>query len=84
MQVNRFNCNIASFMMGQLFNSRTNSVAKVLDIYLEGGFRQSEATETIPVTNPATQEVLVEAPVTTLAEVDRAVNNLERFNIFFQ
>ena len=48
-------------------------VAKVLDIYLEGEFRQSESTETIAVTNPATQEVLVEAPVTTLAEVDRAV-----------
>ena len=48
-------------------------MAKVLDIYLDGEFRQSEAAQTIPVTNPATQEVLVEAPVTTLAEVDRAV-----------
>jgi malonate-semialdehyde dehydrogenase (acetylating)/methylmalonate-semialdehyde dehydrogenase len=48
-------------------------MASVLDVYVDGGFRQSAATETIPVTNPATQEVLVEAPCTTPAEIDAAV-----------
>lgn len=48
-------------------------MAKVLDIYAGGGFSASAATESIPVTNPATQEVLAEAPYTTMAEIDRAV-----------
>ncbi len=48
-------------------------MAKVIDIYCAGGFRQSESSETIAVTNPATQEVLVEAPYTTPAEIDAAV-----------
>ncbi len=48
-------------------------MARVLDIYAGGGFGASAATETIPVTNPATQEVLTHAPYTTMEEIDRAV-----------
>ncbi|MCB1645025.1 MAG: CoA-acylating methylmalonate-semialdehyde dehydrogenase [Pseudomonadales bacterium] len=48
-------------------------MGKVMDVYINGGFRQSAATETIPVTNPATQEVLVEAPYTTMEEINEAV-----------
>tara|TARA_R110002073_G_scaffold27872_6_gene89193 strand:+ start:6686 stop:8179 length:1494 start_codon:yes stop_codon:yes gene_type:complete len=48
-------------------------MAKVLDNYVDGAFRPSSATQTIAVTNPATQEVLIEAPVTPLEEIDRAV-----------
>ncbi|MFT4711654.1 MAG: malonate-semialdehyde dehydrogenase (acetylating)/methylmalonate-semialdehyde dehydrogenase [Candidatus Azotimanducaceae bacterium] len=49
-------------------------VAKVIDVYINGGFRASQASETIPVTNPATQEVLIEAPLTTMDEIDEAVS----------
>jgi malonate-semialdehyde dehydrogenase (acetylating) / methylmalonate-semialdehyde dehydrogenase len=48
-------------------------VAPIVDIYVNGGFRQSAATETIPVTNPATQAVIAHAPFTTPAEVEEAV-----------
>lgn len=48
-------------------------MSSVLDIYVDGGFKKSSATETIAVTNPATQEVLTEAPYTTMAEIDQAV-----------
>ena len=46
---------------------------KVVDVYINGGFRQSAATETIDVTNPATQAVIARAPMTTMSEVDEAV-----------
>ena len=48
-------------------------MGKTLDIYVDGAFRQSGATETIAVTDPATQAVLVHAPQTTLEEIDLAV-----------
>ena len=48
-------------------------MAQVLDIYINGDFRTSAGSSTIPVTNPATQEVLVEAPNTTMQEIDEAV-----------
>ncbi|MEX2489306.1 MAG: CoA-acylating methylmalonate-semialdehyde dehydrogenase [Pseudomonadales bacterium] len=48
-------------------------MSKVLDIYIGGGFKKSQATETIPVTNPATQDVLIEAPCATMEEIDAAV-----------
>ncbi|CUS49305.1 MAG: malonate-semialdehyde dehydrogenase (acetylating) IolA [Idiomarinaceae bacterium HL-53] len=41
-------------------------------IFVDGEFIESAATQTIPVTNPATQEVLCEAPFTTDAEMKRA------------
>jgi malonate-semialdehyde dehydrogenase (acetylating) / methylmalonate-semialdehyde dehydrogenase len=48
-------------------------MTKVLDVYIDGAFRPSSAGESIPVTNPATQEILVNAPCTTMGEIDRAV-----------
>jgi len=48
-------------------------MAPVLHHYVNGGFKASKAKNTIPVTNPATQEVLVEAPYTTLDEINEAV-----------
>ncbi|MFP6805753.1 MAG: CoA-acylating methylmalonate-semialdehyde dehydrogenase [Pseudomonadales bacterium] len=48
-------------------------MAKAIDNYMDGAFRQSSATESIQVTNPATQEVIIEAPYTTMEEIDRAV-----------
>ena len=41
--------------------------------YVAGGFKASRASETIPVTNPATQEVLAHAPFTTQEELNEAV-----------
>ena len=48
-------------------------MANVLDVYVNGGFRTSKGSETIPVTNPANQDVLVEAPYSTMEEIDEAV-----------
>ncbi|MCB1691913.1 MAG: CoA-acylating methylmalonate-semialdehyde dehydrogenase [Pseudomonadales bacterium] len=48
-------------------------MSSVLDIYIDGQFRASESADSIPVTNPATQQVLTNAPRTTMAEIDRAV-----------
>ncbi len=48
-------------------------MTRVLDVYVDGEFRQSRAAETIEVTNPANQEVLAEAPCTTMDEIDQAV-----------
>ncbi len=45
----------------------------IIDVYVDGEFRQSSAPETIPVTNPATQDVITHAPYTTMEEIDRAV-----------
>ena len=43
-----------------------------LPLFIDGDFVES-AGETIPVTNPATQESLCEVPFTTASEFDRAV-----------
>ena len=48
-------------------------MAKLLQQYINGGFRDGNGTETMPVTNPATQEVLIEVPIATMAEIDEAV-----------
>ena len=48
-------------------------MAESLPVYIDGGFRQSAAENLIPVTNPATQDVLVHAPQTTMKEIDEAV-----------
>jgi malonate-semialdehyde dehydrogenase (acetylating)/methylmalonate-semialdehyde dehydrogenase len=50
-------------------------MAHQLPIFIEGEFVQSSATETLPVRNPATQEVLCEVPITTAEEMERAVVN---------
>ncbi len=48
-------------------------MATVMDVYIDGAFRQSSAMTSIAVTNPANQEVIVNAPYTTMAEIDQAV-----------
>ena len=42
-------------------------------LLINGELVQSESTNIIPVTNPATQEVIAHVPCATPAEVDRAV-----------
>ena len=44
-----------------------------LQNYIDGKFRPSVATESIPVINPANQVLLTEAPLTTSYEIERAV-----------
>ncbi len=46
---------------------------RTLPHYIDGEFTQSESTRTIPVTNPATQLVLADAPCATTAEIEKAV-----------
>lgn len=48
-------------------------MSQVLNHYVAGGFKPGTGSQTIPVTNPATQEVLIEAPCTTMEEIDAAV-----------
>src|SRR5690606_13186882 len=47
-------------------------------LFIDGEWRASTATELLPVTNPATQEVPTQVPVATLAEVDEAVASAKR------
>jgi malonate-semialdehyde dehydrogenase (acetylating)/methylmalonate-semialdehyde dehydrogenase len=51
---------------------------KVLPLFIDGEWRQSAATQTIPVTDPATQEVLTNVPLTTRDEVDAAVASAKK------
>ena len=48
-------------------------MAKVLDLYINGGFRPGTGPDTIAVLNPATQDVIVEAPCATTDEIGEAV-----------
>lgn len=48
-------------------------MSKKLPIYINGEFVESQTKDYIPVTNPATQEILCEAPCATRDEVDSAV-----------
>ncbi len=47
-------------------------------LFIDGEWRASTATELLPVTNPATQEVLTQVPFATVAEVDEAVASAKR------
>jgi len=47
-------------------------------LFIDGHWRASAATQTIPVTNPATQAVLTQVPCATAAEVDEAVASAKR------
>ncbi len=47
-------------------------VAKLTN-FVNGQWRESGATEYLPVRNPATQEILAEVPLSTAADVDAAV-----------
>ena len=46
--------------------------------YIEGEWRQSTATETLPVINPATGEELARTPLSPAAEVDAAAQSAAR------
>jgi malonate-semialdehyde dehydrogenase (acetylating) / methylmalonate-semialdehyde dehydrogenase len=48
-------------------------MVKRLKNYIGGQFVEAEAKEYLPVTNPATCEVLAEVPDSSYADVDRAV-----------
>lgn len=47
-------------------------------LFIEGEFVESQTTQYIPVTNPATQEVIAEAPCATDAEVERAIAHAKK------
>lgn len=44
-------------------------------LFLEGEFRDSQTSEWLDVTNPATNEVIAQAPCTTDAEMQRAIES---------
>ncbi len=46
---------------------------KNVPLYLAGEFIQSQTSEWIDVTNPATNEVIAKAPCTTHAEMEQAI-----------
>ncbi len=48
-------------------------MAQPVKLLIDGQFITSSSNESIPVTNPATQDVLAEVPFATREEVDRAV-----------
>ena len=52
-------------------------MAETLPQYIAGEFVTSTGTETLPVTNPATQEVLCEVPFATTEEIQRAIESAE-------
>ncbi|MGM0524822.1 MAG: CoA-acylating methylmalonate-semialdehyde dehydrogenase [Pseudomonadota bacterium] len=49
-------------------------MSKKVPLYIDGEFVASKSEQWIPVTNPATQEVIAEAPVATQSEMEAAVN----------
>ena len=49
------------------------SNSKKVKLFIDGEFVESQATQYIPVTNPATQEVIAEVPCATQAEVEQAI-----------
>ena len=48
-------------------------MSKKVPLYIDGEFRASQTESWIPVTNPATQEVIAEAPCATQDEMEAAV-----------
>jgi malonate-semialdehyde dehydrogenase (acetylating)/methylmalonate-semialdehyde dehydrogenase len=48
-------------------------MAKILDLYINGEFRSGHGPDTFPVLNPATQDIIVEAPFATADEINEAV-----------
>ena len=42
----------------------------IVENWIGGAWRPSHATETVPVLNPATQEILAYTPLGTLADVE--------------
>jgi len=50
-------------------------MSKKVPLYIDGEFVASKSEQWIPVTNPATQEVIAEAPVATQSEMEAAVES---------
>ena len=50
-------------------------MSKKVPLYIDGEFIASKSEQWIPVTNPATQEVIAEAPVATQSEMEAAVES---------
>ncbi len=48
-------------------------MTKQVPLFIEGSFQPSQSTQLIPVTNPATQEVIAQVPCATDAEMERAI-----------
>ncbi len=48
-------------------------MTKKIPLFLNGEFVESRTSQYLPVTNPATQEILAQVPLATADEVDRAV-----------
>ncbi len=51
---------------------------KTVPLYIGGEWRQSKSTQLIPVTNPATQDVLTQVPCATSAEIEEAIASAKR------
>lgn len=50
-------------------------MSKKVPLYIDGEFVASKSEQWIPVTNPATQEVIAEVPVATQSEMEAAVKS---------
>ena len=50
-------------------------MSKKVPLYIDGEFVASKSEQWIPVTNPATQEVIAEVPVATQGEMEAAVES---------
>ncbi|WP_417440497.1 CoA-acylating methylmalonate-semialdehyde dehydrogenase [Idiomarina sp.] len=50
-------------------------MSKKVPLYIDGEFVASKSEQWIPVTNPATQEVIAQVPVATQSEMDAAVES---------
>ena len=58
-------------------------MAERLPLFINGKFVDSESNETLPVRDPATQEVLAELPFASQKEVDQAVASAkDTFNVW--
>ncbi|KFZ31683.1 methylmalonate-semialdehyde dehydrogenase [Pseudidiomarina salinarum] len=53
-------------------------MTRKVPVFIDGEFKQSATEQWIDVTNPATQEVIAQAPVTTLAEMQEAVASAKK------
>jgi len=48
-------------------------MSQKINIYVNGAFTASKATDYLPLENPANQEIIAEVPLTQLAEIDHAI-----------
>src|SRR5690554_3686577 len=59
-------------------NSKRGSEMKKVPLYINGEFVQSKTDKWIDVTNPATQEVIAQAPCATQDEMKQAVESAQK------